>query len=125
MTQNDLNNINLQINNNKKPIVIYRGGLDTNYTTINIGFEFSALIVFYYRNPNNVISGVAPFILTSLQKSIKGALLAGDVRDIQRDIAYVYSGNFIIGNNYVQLKQLNNPYYESEPADNVVIIAFT
>lgn len=52
LNQDDYNTLNTLLNNNKKPVFIstrLRGGSTNNVTTINIGFNFTVAILFYYK----------------------------------------------------------------------------
>lgn len=56
LNQDDYDTLNTLLNNNKKPVFIsttLRSSSSNDVTTINIGFNFTVAILFYYENINH------------------------------------------------------------------------
>ena len=124
LTSTDLSEINSDIDNNKKPSIIYRTLSTSASTSINIGFDFSALIIFPYYNPNNVISGISPIIITKETTYISGFITPGDARVYGDDNSYVYRTSMSIQSQQISIGPISTDI-NNQDATNIIIIAFT
>lgn len=129
----DLDTINLNINNNQKPVIINRNNISDDRerpTKINIGFEYSALWLLFYYTGNGYVTYCSPFVINSITTyphfSGSGAWILGVDWHLRTELSIFQVFIRGITKNSITLNRANNKTTvgTNYHADYLSIIAF-